>query len=244
MSQFSDALAARAAELNITQTELAERAGMSQQAVSALFSGSVGQPRRWREIAKVLQFSEDEMRKIMIAAGNTLELSKGQLQALHALNAAAFANPSAVEPNAKILPGRLPAPMGRVMLPVLGEAVGGADGEYSFNGNILDYVASPPSLENVPHAYCVYVDGDSMWPRYKASDTVYVHPSKPPRRGDDVIVQVRPKAEDLPPLGYIKEFVGWSASKLLLRQFNPESQIEFDRETVISVHTVVFSGKY
>jgi phage repressor protein C with HTH and peptisase S24 domain len=148
------------------------------------------------------------------------------------------------EPDATILADRLPVPKVERMLPVLGEAVGGIDGEYVFNGHILDYVACPPSLANVPNAYSVFVDGESMSPRYRQGETVYVHPGKPPRRGDDVIVQIKPNEESAPPLGYIKEFVGWTGSKLMLRQHNPAQSVEFDRELVVSVHPIVFSGKY
>ncbi len=131
------------------------------------------------------------------------------------------------------------------MIPVLGEAVGGVDGKYIFNGSILDYVSCPPSLDNVREAYAVFVDGESMSPRYRPGETVWVHPHKPPRRGDDVIVQIHPDDEDgSPPYGYIKEFVGWQGSKLVLRQHNPNQQIEFDKVEVVSVHPIVLSGKY
>lgn len=131
------------------------------------------------------------------------------------------------------------------MLPVLGEAVGGVDGKYVFNGSILDYVACPPSLENVPNAYAVYVDGESMSPRYRPGETVWVHPSKPARRGDDVIVQIHPQDDDgSPPYGYIKEFIGWQGTKLVLQQHNPNQKVEFFKDEVVSVHPIILSGKY
>jgi phage repressor protein C with HTH and peptisase S24 domain len=130
------------------------------------------------------------------------------------------------------------------MIPVLGEAVGGVDGEYEFNGSVLDYVACPPSLANVPNAYGVYVDGESMSPRYRPGETVYVHPGKPARRGDDVIVQIAASEDGRPPHGFIKEFVGWAGDELVLRQYNPESKIKFERGKVVSVHPIVLAGKY
>jgi len=59
-----------------------------------------------------------------------------------------------------------------------------------------------------------------------------------------VIVQIRPSEDGMPPLGYIKEFVGWTASKLILKQHNPAGSVEFERQMVVSVHPIVFSGKY
>lgn len=228
MSKLSEALSAKAEELKITQTELAERLGMAQQSISALFTGQVNNPRKWRELARELQIPEDEMQRLILESGGLYRP----------------AAPAIAHPDATILPDRLPVPKLDRMLPVLGEAVGGVDGEYVFNGHILDYVGCPPSLVNVPNAYSVFVDGESMSPRYRPGETVYVHPGKPPRRGDDVIVQIKPRDEGMPPRGYIKEFVGWTANKLVLRQHNPAESVEFERQLVVSVHPIVLSGKY
>nr|WP_280637011.1 S24 family peptidase [Rhizobium sp. 16-449-1b] len=130
------------------------------------------------------------------------------------------------------------------MLPVLGEVVGGSDGQYDFNGTVLDYVACPPSLANVADAYAVWIDGESMYPRFKSGELAYVHPRKPPRRGDDVVVQVRPRDHDMPPRGFVKELVGYAGDKLVLKQFNPDIRIEFPREDVVSIHVITLSGQY
>lgn len=249
MSKLSDRLTARAAELGITQTMLAEKVGMSQPSVSDLFNGVVSSPRKWREIARELQIPEEEMRELMIDAGK----SDGKSTRLP--RAVARMTPEEIirlsdqdnhEPNARIDPS-IPIPFnvkpGR-MIPILGEAVGGIDGEYEFNGSVLDYVACPPSLANVPNAYGVYVDGESMSPRYRPGEVAYVHPGKPARRGDDVIVQIAAKEDGRPPHGFIKEFVGWAGDDLILRQYNPESKLKFERHRVVSVHPIVLAGKY
>lgn len=253
MSRLSETLTAKAAELGITQTELAERTDMLQQSISALFNGDVASPRRWREIARVLQIPEEQMREMMIEAGresgkNTRLPRSVVAQVSHRLQEerTALDEGPAVEPNARIdtsIPIPFSVKPGR-MIPVLGEAVGGSDGEYEFNGQVLDYIACPPSLANVPNAYGVYVDGESMSPRYRPGETVYVHPGKPARRGDDVIVQVAVPDDGRAPHGFIKEFVGWTNDELILRQYNPESKIKFERYKVVSVHPIVLAGKY
>lgn len=245
MSQLSDLLVARAKELNISQVEIADRLEMTPQAISEIFRGNTNSPRKWRELAALLGIAEDEMRTLIADAGAEAGRAKGLLSFGHDTFAPSSSAKLLAGGDARII-GTIPPPANRLemMLPVLGEAVGGSDGQYSFNGHILDYVACPPSLQNVPNAYAVYIDGESMWPRYKAGETVYVHPTKPSRRGDDVIVQIRPASEDMPPLGYVKEFVGWAGSDLVLRQYNPEGEIRFARDDVVSVHPIVLSGKY
>lgn len=256
MSRLSDKLTEKANELGITQTELASRVGVAQQSISELFNGNTSAPRKWREIAAILQIPEEEMRELMIEAGResgkSTRLPKSFVDHFRkAMEEDGVIKPpiqpgAMVQPNATI--GEPTDMVGRKTrkIPVLGEAVGGEDGEYIFNGSVLDYVDCPPSLENVPNAYAVYIDGESMAPRFRPGETAWVHPTKPARRGDDVVVQIHRDRDDdgAPPRGFVKEFVGWTSSKLLLRQFNPDRQIEFAREQVASVHPIILSGKY
>lgn len=220
----------RMKELGITQAELAAAAGTKQQSVSALLSGDVATPRRWREIAKALDLPETEFRRLMIEArrvtGKTTRIPKSVRDAIRAVS------PSAALP---IQEWRGPA------LPVYGQAVGGEDGVYEFNGETHAYTARPPVLDGVSSAYAVYVDGDSMSPRYMPGELVYVNPSRPAKFGEDVIVQVRNEGDDaeLPPRGYIKRFDRYAGNKLVLSQYNPVGEIFFDRDSVVSVHPIV-----
>lgn len=254
MSRLSDKLTEKANELKISQTDLANRVGVAQQSISELFNGNTASPRKWREIADELQIPHEEMRELMIEAGREAGKTTRLPRTFRVEYAKAFdldiapaIHPGAmVPPNATI--GDSTEIVGRRIkkLPVLGEAVGGEDGEYIFNGSVLDYVDCPPSLENVPNAYAVYIDGESMAPRFRPGETVWVHPTKPARRGDDVVVQIHRERDDdgAPPRGFVKEFVGWTSNKLLLHQFNPDKKVEFTREMVVSVHPIVLAGKY
>ena len=129
-------------------------------------------------------------------------------------------------------------------IPVLGHGIGGKDGRFSMNGIAVDTVVCPPGLENVPGAYAIYVVGESMEPRYFAGEVVFVHPNKPVRRGSFVVVQIlNEEDKDGPPLGYIKQFITRTPSKLVLKQFNPDREVEFDSKKVVSIHRIVFSGE-
>lgn len=130
-------------------------------------------------------------------------------------------------------------------LPVVGTAVAGQDGMFLMNGQIHDYVERPPSLQGVAGAYAVYVSDRSMEPRYFAGETLHVHPGRPIPRGDDVfvVVQLRPDVEGEPPKALVKQFVRRSASRLVLRQYNPPADLEFDNADVASVHLIIWAGR-
>lgn len=128
-------------------------------------------------------------------------------------------------------------------IPVYGVAVGGDDGRMKFNGERLDMVSSPEELRNVPDAYAVYVQGDSMFPAFKPGQLVMVHPHKAARPGHDVIVQLHPDDEGDAPDGYIKELVRQTPSAVVVRQYNPPMEIEFERQRVKSIHVVVMASR-
>ncbi|RWX26620.1 XRE family transcriptional regulator [Rhizobium leguminosarum] len=236
MSKLTEKLHEQSKATGVTQAMISRELGITQQAVNNLFNGRAASSGYWREIAKMLEIPEDEMRALMIDAGRDPEKNTKLPPAQHDVD-------SDPMPNAKMIEN-LPLTRPGKMIPVLGEVVGGDDGEYVFNGQVQDYVACPPSLVNVPNAYSVYVDGESMSPRYRPGEVVYVHPGRPPRRGDDVIVQIHGKDASLPPRGFIKEYVGWAGEKLVLHQYNPAGRIEFEKRAVVSVHPIVLSGKY
>jgi len=128
------------------------------------------------------------------------------------------------------------------LIPLYGTAVGGVDGQFELNGNILDRVKAPASLRNIDKAYAVRVAGDSMDPRYEDGETVYVDPTRRPTRNDYVVAQIRVE-ENGPPLAYIKKFVRWNSELLVLCQFNPVKELEFDGSQVESVHYILKSGE-
>lgn len=124
-------------------------------------------------------------------------------------------------------------------LPVYGSAVGGVDGSFEMNGQVVDYVERPPSLGGARNAYGIYVQGESMSPRFEAGWLVLVNPSRPVRRGDNVVVQLRGHDEHSAPLAYLKVFESRTPTLLVVRQFNPPRMLEWPVSEVISMHRVV-----
>jgi phage repressor protein C with HTH and peptisase S24 domain len=128
-------------------------------------------------------------------------------------------------------------------LPVYGVAVGGSDGRMKFNGELLDMAGCPDMLNNVPNAYAVDVAGESMVPVYRPGMRVWINPNLYAKSGDEVIIQILPSDESEAPDGYIKELVKRTPSRVVVKQYNPEMEIEFDAATVVSLHVVVFSSR-
>lgn len=126
-------------------------------------------------------------------------------------------------------------------LPVLGKAVGGSDGKFMFNGEPIEYVMRPPALRNVREAYCVYVDGESMEPRYFAGELVYVHTGRPPRAREFVVVELHPDQQGDPASGYVKQFQRWTGEYLVLSQLNPVKEIKIPKARVKGLHPIVGS---
>lgn len=124
-------------------------------------------------------------------------------------------------------------------LAILGMAECGPDGWSLFNGDLIETVPMPANLVGVKGAYGVYIQGDSMDPRYKAGEIAHIHPHKPITIGAFVLVQKKPKAAGEPPLAVIKELVRRSGSKIVLRQLNPDKTFELKTDDIVSIHRVV-----
>lgn len=129
-----------------------------------------------------------------------------------------------------------------VLMPVYGLVIGGEDGRFFFNGETVGWVKTPEKLLGVKNAYALYVAGESMIPRFKPGEEVHVNPHKQPVRGDDVIIQLKPERDGEQPEGFIKEFRGWTPTKLLLWQWNPQQEVEFSRHLIKSVHVIISRG--
>lgn len=130
-------------------------------------------------------------------------------------------------------------PMGTV--PVYGSAKAGAEGVLILDGTIMARVPALPALESVPDAYAVFVAGDSMEPRYYPGETVYIHPTKPPRRGDFVVVQIHDQHGTT--MGYVKRLVGYIEGDLVVSQFNPPKELRFPMQDVAKVELIVGSAQ-
>ena len=125
------------------------------------------------------------------------------------------------EREVKAAPPDLPGPSSFPRdVPVRGIAVGGADGHFEFNGEIVDYARRPPGISGAKNVFAIYVRGSSMAPRFEEGELVFVHPDRPPLPGCDVLLELQ-AAEGEAGHCFVKRLVRRTGSKLVLAQFNP-----------------------
>lgn len=144
--------------------------------------------------------------------------------------------PSNVDPVAVAVPRPAGMPLD---LPVYGHAVGGDNGDFALNGEIVDRVRRPPGLIGNRSAFAVYVRGDSMEPRHYQGDLLYVDPIRPARSGDDVLVELKPARAGEPGPAYIKQLVTQGPVRVVLRQFNPPKDITLPGAQILRVSKIL-----
>jgi SOS-response transcriptional repressor LexA len=231
-------ISARLKSLRITKGSLAKSLGIDPARVSEIVAGRRNvQVSELPVMAEILQMSTEDL---------VARLTPRKVALIQEAQRAAAINPPPLPPPPQPLPTPSAAvadlPSGGLMprnLPVYGCARGGIDGSFEMNGQGMDYVERPPSLAGARNAYAVYVQGDSMSPRFEAGWLLHVNPNRPVRRGDNVVVQIKPADEHAPPLAYIKLFEATTPTKLIATQFNPQKELEWPLEEVVSIHRVV-----
>lgn len=145
------------------------------------------------------------------------------------------------EPNA-VVAMDLPPPSqrgGARDLPMRGIAVMGDDGDFSFNGDVADYIPRPPSLLHKRKAFGIYATNDSMEPAYSDGDPVVIDPDRPPGIGDDVVIEMKPGPNGEPGACYLKRLVRRGPPTIIVRQYNPLKDIPFQHDQVLHIYRVV-----
>jgi SOS-response transcriptional repressor LexA len=120
-------------------------------------------------------------------------------------------------------------------LPLYGTAQGGIGSDISDMSYAIDHLDRPDFLKSSPNAYCVYVTGESMEPRYYAGEIVYVNPARPIRRNDYAVIQTH---DDDGHHAMIKRYISASDDKVVLEQLNPDKRIELNKNAVEAIHFV------
>ena len=134
-------------------------------------------------------------------------------------------------------PLSLNAASGQRDLPVIGAVKGGSDGFYFNEGEPKEFVERPANLKGVFNAFALYVDGDSMEPRYFAGELLYVNPNRPITKGCFVAVELEDGQ------GLIKQFLRRSDDEIILYQFNPTREIRLQPRQVKRIYRITGSGE-
>ncbi|MCQ0986427.1 S24 family peptidase [Jiella marina] len=112
------------------------------------------------------------------------------------------------------------------------------EGAFEMETRVIEYVRRPPSLVSVPDAYAFYVAGHSMVPVHNPGDLRFVHPYKPARQGDTVVVQAQ-YAEHRGIEAFLGLYERRNADKVYIRKLNPEATVEFTLSYVKAIHRVL-----
>lgn len=111
-------------------------------------------------------------------------------------------------------------------LPVYGVGAGSNNGAFLLNdGEPIDFVRRPIGVSTRKNIFGIYVEGDSMEPRYEPGDLLICDPNRPARITDYVVVVVQVDES-----GYEEAYVGRLVSKsggnVAIKKFNPPKTLE------------------
>jgi transcriptional regulator with XRE-family HTH domain len=98
-------------------------------------------------------------------------------------------------------------------------------------------IRRPPGLRQSKLVVAFNVTNDNMYPRFKIGELVYIQ-QRIAAAGDDAVIELRPKSENVPARSFIVEVRRMTADKIICRQHNPPSEIEFHRADVKRVYRV------
>lgn len=148
-------------------------------------------------------------------------------------------------------PGRLPTD-----IPIYGTALAGnlraesSDGTKRVNveqaelnaTEVLGYRRRPSALQGQDAVYGIYVAGMSMFPRFSDGEPALVDPKRPPRIGDDVVVQLKSPDEhqgERIDRVLIKRLSRRNTDFIELEQFNPALTFRVATGQVASIHRII-----
>lgn len=132
----------------------------------------------------------------------------------------------------------LPVDLGPEDVEIRGVSVGGDDGDFSWNGQIVGYARRPAGIARVRNVFAVHVIGDSMVPRFEPGDLLYCG-GREPVPGEDVVIEMFPEGTETVGKAYIKRLVNRSKSQIVCKQYNPPREMEFNPYAIKGMFRVI-----
>lgn len=121
-------------------------------------------------------------------------------------------------------------------IPLLGVAVGGHDGEFTLNGEPVDYVRRPGGLMHRKGVFAVSMSGDSMVPWRKPREPVYVDPNQRPDIGDHVVIELKADRPGDAKACYVKRLVRRTEKHVVVAQYNPAKEFTYPASDVHRIY--------
>lgn len=124
-------------------------------------------------------------------------------------------------------------------VPVRGTAAGShLSGAFQLDTDVIEYVRRPPAVFGARDLYALYVEGTSMEPEHRPGDLRFIHPGRPARIGDSVVVQLR-TGEHAPIEAMIGHLLRVGGEAVIIGKLNPQATVELKRRHVVAIHKVL-----
>jgi phage repressor protein C with HTH and peptisase S24 domain len=213
--------------------ELREQAGLTMRAVSEALGWSLTRYQHYEDRYK-RRFLPFELARDLEAIFVPHGVESGAVLQLAGIEHGLPVSQRREPPPARVT---TPASQGQRDLPVMGAVKGGSEGFYFNEGEAKEFVERPANLRGVSNGLALYVDGDSMEPRYFAGELLYVNPNRPLTKNCFVAVEL------IDGQGLIKQFLRRSDDEVVLRQFNPPKDIHLKAGEVRKIHRITGSAE-
>lgn len=118
-------------------------------------------------------------------------------------------------------------------LPIIGNARGGEVGLFLDQGEVQGMTRRSPPLEGVTDAFAVYINDDSMFPAFEPGQVAHVHPHKPVKPDNNVVVEL------IDGSAFIKRLVRRTESHVICLQWNPKKEVRYEKSKVKRLYYVV-----
>lgn len=217
-------------ERTITLEKLAELTGLSPSFISRMEAGKRGVS---------LEHAVTIARALSVDVGRiTDEYGKEQVEAAERALPEPVERDAAPPSDAVFISGALPRPTGPRDVEKLGVAAAGEDGDFQFNGEVIDYVTRPRGLAGRPGVFALEVISDSMYPAYRKGDVIFCD-RLDPKIDDDVVIETFPENGETAGKAYVKRLKRRTKSALVVEQFNPPGDLTFDPYAIKHLWRVV-----
>lgn len=113
-------------------------------------------------------------------------------------------------------------------LPIFGKPSSDPD-RFILSGEQVGLTERPTYFVGVTEAFAIYVSIESMHPRFKPGELVFINPYRPAISGDDVLVEFHDGT------GTLKEFIRKDKLKILVSQYNPKKELAYQMKEVKAV---------
>ncbi|MGE0716899.1 MAG: helix-turn-helix domain-containing protein [Alphaproteobacteria bacterium] len=199
MSELGDVLRTLREKRGLSQTQLARRVGVTQQAIHQYETGTLVGPRYRERLFSTLAPVDDDERRLLdeLYSAAYAAMSAGAEKQMRDVITDLYKKEASITKESetnKIVNVKYKSEKSEQHksifsknIPVLRSGILPSGEMYIENINI-EVIPTPHTLIDVANAFAVYIYGNQFDPSYKQGDLIFLHPSLPPRPGDDLLI--------------------------------------------------------